>query len=55
MVYKAKDLLPNDETAGWDGTMGNTPSPVGAYIYIMELEFLDGVRKSVQGDVSLMR
>jgi len=44
----------NDETFGWDGTTNGAPAPPGVYVYIAEVEFVDGSRKKITGDVLLV-
>jgi gliding motility-associated-like protein len=43
------------QEAGWDGTRNGQPMPTGIYVYHAEIEFQDGKRKQVQGDLLLMR
>ncbi len=55
LVYQGLDLLPNSESAGWDGTFkGNSLRP-DVFTWVAELEFIDGVRTRYSGDVTLVR
>lgn len=40
---------------GWDGTYNNKPQPMGAYVYIMDVEFVNGVKKTFKGNTTLVR
>jgi len=40
---------------GWDGRYNGVPQPMGAYVYIIEAEFINGVRKTYKGNVTLIR
>ena len=39
----------------WDGTKGADTLPPGVYVYMIEVEFLDGVVLTYRGDVTLIR
>ena len=39
----------------WDGTKGADTLPPGVYVYMIEVEFLDGVILTYRGDVTLIR
>ena len=40
---------------GWDGRVNGKRAQVGVYCYMIEVSFLDGVRKVFAGDVTLFR
>lgn len=49
-------LIYTDSGLGyWDGTYNGTPVPQDVYIYKMILEFPDGNKQAVKGDVTLLR
>ncbi len=52
-IYDQKNLTPNAEGEGWNGFYRGKLMDRGVYVYVIELEFLDGRRKMVHGDVSL--
>ena len=54
-VYAAENLPVNQAMAGWTGTSGTGPAPVGIYVYLLELEFLDGFTLTKSGDVMVIR
>ncbi len=40
---------------GWDGSSPRGVSPVGVYVYVMEVRFIDGQERLFKGDVTLLR
>jgi gliding motility-associated-like protein len=54
-VYALAQADPSNPNAGWDGTIRNQSAPIGVYVYTAELEFIDGRRERVSGDVTLVR
>jgi gliding motility-associated-like protein len=40
---------------GWDGKYNGMPQPIGVYVYIIEVEFINNMRKVFQGNVTLVR
>jgi gliding motility-associated-like protein len=40
---------------GWDGKYNGKLQPMGVYVYVIEAEFINGVRKNYQGNVTLVR
>lgn len=55
LVYSAKDFVP-DPTGnnGWNGYFKGKKAPIGVYIYIIEATFVDGVKLTYKGDVTLL-
>lgn len=54
LVFERENLLPNIETEGWDGYFNNRKMQSGVYIYVAEIEFIDGQKEVFKGDVTLM-
>lgn len=54
-VFSTQNINPNDLTAGWNGIWRNEPAPEGIYIWMAEVEFLDGKKELFEGEVTLMR
>ncbi|MCP9237426.1 gliding motility-associated C-terminal domain-containing protein [Lewinella sp. JB7] len=48
-VFTGSNLAVNDESGGWDGTIGGRPAPVGTYVYVADIAFLDGVVQRYSG------
>jgi len=55
MMYQADNLNLNDPRAGWDGLHRGRDAQTGVYIWFAEIEFIDGRREVIKGDVSLFR
>ncbi|HHB79612.1 MAG TPA: T9SS type B sorting domain-containing protein [Saprospiraceae bacterium] len=56
IIYEAKEFLPRDNsTQSWDGTYKGKAMNPGVYIYLIEVEFMDGVKLLYRGDVTLLR
>ncbi len=50
-IFSKKDIQPNDEQEGWDGTFKGKKVQSGVYIYFTEVEFIDGRIEMFKGDV----
>ncbi|MCI5083630.1 MAG: gliding motility-associated C-terminal domain-containing protein, partial [Saprospiraceae bacterium] len=55
LMFAGEGLAPNNELEGWDGNFKGQPQNTGVYIFMAEVEFLDGTVKLFKGDVLLMR
>ncbi|MCB9294638.1 MAG: gliding motility-associated C-terminal domain-containing protein [Lewinellaceae bacterium] len=55
LVYESGGLAPGNPDVGWDGEVAGQPAAVGAYVYMVQVRFLDGVEKVISGDLSLVR
>ena len=56
LVFQRQNTLPEDDpTKGWDGRRGGSACAAGAYVYVLEVEYLDGRIEIVKGDVTLVR
>ncbi|MCB0622548.1 MAG: gliding motility-associated C-terminal domain-containing protein, partial [Saprospiraceae bacterium] len=56
LVFQRRNTLPEDDpTKGWDGRRGGSACAAGAYVYVLEVEYLDGRIEIVKGDVTLVR
>ncbi|MFK8104282.1 MAG: gliding motility-associated C-terminal domain-containing protein [Saprospiraceae bacterium] len=53
-VYKTANFMPNDEQSGWNGQVNNKPLSRGVFVYVFEVEFIDGKTEIFQGDVTLV-
>ncbi len=54
-LYSRSDLPINDPSAGWDGTYRDDLMDPGVYIYVVEVELIDGTFRLYKGDVTLTR
>ena len=55
LVFEKKDVALNDSSQGWDGTFRGHRCAAGTFLYELEIEFPDGVRKQFKGEVKLLR
>ena len=54
VVYEENDLLPNDVSTGWDGYFNGKLMSTGVYVWVAEVEYLDGFVVTASGDVTLV-
>ncbi len=54
-LYHQEALPVNDPTQGWDGQWRSKQMDPGVYVYVIELEHLDGSRQILKGDVTILR
>lgn len=54
-VYLSGTSVFNDVSGGWDGNNRGKPAPSGVYLWWAEIEFPDGEKKQLSGDVTLLR
>lgn len=40
---------------GWDGKYNGVPQPLGVYVYVINVEFSNNIRKNYQGNITLIR
>ena len=55
LLFEGKNLFLNDESQGWDGTVGGKPANPGLYAYFGIIRFGNGARQVLKGDVTLIR
>jgi gliding motility-associated-like protein len=55
LVHQQTNLAANDESRGWNGTSRGRRMPAGVYVWMADIEFLDGKVEVYSGDVSLIR
>jgi gliding motility-associated-like protein len=54
-VFTRRNIPPNDDTLGWDGTLRGIALSPAVFVWMAEIEFLDGEVEIVYGDVTLVR
>ncbi|MCB9313341.1 MAG: gliding motility-associated C-terminal domain-containing protein [Lewinellaceae bacterium] len=54
-LYSRSDLPINDPSAGWDGTFRDEVMDPGVYVYVVEVELVDGSVRLFKGDVTVVR
>ncbi|MBV6440156.1 MAG: hypothetical protein EPGJADBJ_01819 [Saprospiraceae bacterium] len=55
MVYEAKDFPLNDDTIGWDGNFRGKAMDPGVYVWVLQVEYMDGVKEVFKGNTTLIR
>jgi gliding motility-associated-like protein len=55
LVYEATDFMPNDRSVEWDGSFRGEELDPGVFVYVAEIEFVDGAVEVFQGDVTLLK
>ncbi len=55
LLFRREDFLPNDEQLGWDGTFRGVPSVQDNYLYVIEVEYQDDTKRTLNGSVHLIR
>ena len=55
LVFEAIGLSTNDPTSGWDGRFRGQKAPADVYVWQAEVEFRDGHRDRLSGDLHLLR
>jgi len=54
-VFTNKNFNVNEEINGWDGRFRNQNANIGVYVYVAEVEFVDGNVQVFKGDIILNR
>lgn len=55
LVFEQTGFQPNDPAYSWFGNFNDQPLNSGVYVYMAEIEFLDGLTEVFKGDVTLLR
>lgn len=55
LVYQDQNFQVNDDTRGWNGIFRDKECDPGVYVWYLEVEYRDGYRESLRGDVTLIR
>ena len=55
IVFDLSNLEPNEAADGWDGTFHGEELNPAVFVYIVEVEFIDGHIEMYKGDVTLMK
>jgi gliding motility-associated-like protein len=54
-VFENKDFQPNDPTEGWNGKFRENDASPDVYVWVMEIELVNGLIERFHGDVTLMK
>ncbi len=52
-IFSKADFAPNIESEGWNGAQKGKRFQSGVYVYLIEVEYIDGETKLHKGDVSI--
>lgn len=55
LMFETRNQLLNDEVQGWNGMYRGKLVNPGVYVYLIEVEFVDGVTGLYKGDVTVLR
>lgn len=55
LVHEAENFQPNDPNYGWDGNFNGSPLNPAVFVFYLELEYANGQKGILEGDVLLMR
>lgn len=55
LVFQQQNRFVNDPDAGWNGRLRGERLNPAIFVYLLEVEFLDGIREVYTGDVFLLR
>ena len=55
LVHEGINIQPNDSNAGWDGYFKGKRVNSGVFVYVAEVEFVDGLVRVFKGDVTVIR
>jgi len=55
LLFENKDFFANQPNVGWDGRYKNKEVSTGVYVYVVELEYINGITETIGGDVTVMR
>ncbi|MBC7778274.1 MAG: gliding motility-associated C-terminal domain-containing protein, partial [Phycisphaerae bacterium] len=54
-IYQTNNIKTNDEPLGWDGTFKGQDLNIDVFVWVAEIEFVDGEIIQLSGDVTLVR
>ncbi len=55
LVFESRNFQPGQRIGAWDGTYKGQEQNVDSYVYIINVEFVDGHKEQLQGDLTLIR
>ena len=55
MIFERKDIQPNQPAEGWDGDYRGAPAQPGVYLWVVEVEYADGLTEVFKGQTTLIR
>jgi gliding motility-associated-like protein len=55
LVYEGGGFQLNDSNVGWDGTFRGQTASSGVYVWVLQVEYQDGVQETFRGSTTLIR
>jgi gliding motility-associated-like protein len=55
LVFERNDIQPNQPAEGWDGDYRGAPAQPGVYLWMVEVEYADGLTEVFKGQTTLIR
>jgi gliding motility-associated-like protein len=55
LMFEHLDFSPNESRIGWDGYFQGNQAIIGVYLYLVEVELIDGTVELVKGETALVR
>jgi gliding motility-associated-like protein len=55
LLFEMENTKVNDPNEGWDGTFRGKESMPGVYVWVLEVQYQDGVKEILKGDTTLIR
>jgi len=55
LLFEAQNFDTNDPVHGWDGTHRGKRLNPGVFVYVAEVEFIDGISIPYKGDVTIVK
>ncbi len=55
LVHEVRNALPDDTSTAWEGVHDGKLALPGVYVWMLELELVDGTIEKMRGDVTLIR
>ena len=55
LLFENLNFLPNDEFFGWEGRAKGEDVNPGVYVYVIEVEYINGETEVFAGDVTVIR
>ena len=53
-MFETFDIPPNEPDVGWDGTLKGKKMNPAVFVYLAEIEFVDGEMILYRGDLTLL-
>jgi gliding motility-associated-like protein len=54
VVFARNNIQTSETATSWDGNFKNQKAPMGIYVYVLEVEYVDGKHQLFHGDLTLM-